>query len=1102
MSRFASSLRTSWLVVLALAVWHLPANAQVLYGSLTGVVSDSAGAVVPNATVKARNVETGQEATGQTNAAGSYTLSTLTPGTYELSITASGFRVLTRRGIAISANTVRREDATLDLGQVTETVTVEAGAVALQADTADVHTELGAREVINMPLPRYRNYQSLINLVPGATPGQYQNSIQAAPGRALSTNVNGVNRNNNATRIDGALSVFLWLPHHTAYVPPAETIETVNIVTNNFDAEQGFAGGAAITVITKSGTNALHGSAWSLHDNGALQAKNFFNRLAKPKNLNNIYGVTLGGPIVKNKLFFFGGWEGVRERQGASTNLTVPTADQRAGNFSAYNAVIYDPQTSSVLSGAGRTPFPNNTIPLARQSAISRRIQDLVPLPNRPGLVGANFEANGSQRLDKDNLDAKINWNRSTQQTIWGKYSIMNAVVACNAAFGAGGGAALCPSGSSIGDGTLRTQVATIGSTYVFTPSFLWDGVLGWTRQGQAVLGFDYGKFTGRDLGIPGVNGGSTEVRDSGAPLMRISGYTNFLNDTDTRPFLAHDSSWTTQQNFSLNRTKHDIRFGFEGIRHILNHYNPDGGGNGGPMGAFNFTQGITSIPGATLTQFNSYASFLLGLPQTMQRSAQFETMTAYNWQLGWYLRDRWQVSRKLTLSLGVRYELFPLQTRAGRGGIEGYDPNTNLVSVGGIGNVPKDLGISTSKKLFAPRIGVAYRVTNSMVIRTGYGLTYNPMPLARPLRGFFPLVSASTFTSANAFQPFAPLESGIPTIAAPNTSSGFAPLPTTAAMRFISGDTLNRGYVQSWNFFLERQLPGQMIAAIGYVGTQTTRSFADKEINAAAPNGGTAGRPLFSRFGRSIDTWAWNGYLSANYHAVQVSVNRRAGRGLMLKGAYTFSKAINFTDEDGWTGTIMFNWDPVFSRNRARAGYDVPHNFQAGFVYELPTGPGKRYANTGVSRWILGDWQVNGVFAAYSGRPFTVSAAAGTLNAPGNTQTADQVKPVVERLGGIGPGQPYYDPTAFAAPTGLRFGTSGRNLLRGPGAVNMDMSLFRRFPVSERINLEFRAEAANVSNTPHFNNPAANVSAANFLVVTSAVADQRQVRLGLRLAW
>jgi hypothetical protein len=1082
-----------------LAAIH-PVSAQVLYGSLTGIVHDTAGAVVPAAAVKVVNPGTMQDFSTVTNDVGSYTFTTLPPGIYNMTISAKGFRTLAQRDIEITVNTVRREDLTLEVGQVNETVTVEAGAVSLQTDKADVHTEIGSKEITSIPLPHYRNYQSLINLVPGTTPGQYQNSIQAAPARALSINVNGVNRNNNATRIDGALSVFLWLPHHTAYIPPAETIETVNIATNNFDAEQGLAGGAAITVVTKTGTNDLHGSAWAFHDNAVVEAKNFFNTAAKPKNIVNIDGVTLGGPVRHNKLFYFFGWEGQHERLGASQLLTVPTADQRAGDFSRYNAAIYDPSTGDA-SGAGRTPFAGNLVPLSRQSTIARKIQDLIPLPNQAG-PSSNFLASGAQRLDKNNFDTKVNWNRTTKNTIWGKYSIMQAKVGCDAAFGAGGGAALCPSGSNIGEGTLRTQVSTIGSTYIFSPTFLWDGLLGWTRQGQSITGFDYGHFIARDLGIPGVNGNSTNIRDSGAPLMIIAGYTNFLNDTDTRPFFPHDMSWTTQQNFSLNRTRHDMRFGFEGIRHVLNHYNPDGGGNGGPMGRFEFNQGITSTPGATLTQYNSYAAYLLGLPQTVRRAAQFEQMTAYNWQFALYFRDRWQVSPRLTLSLGVRYELFPLQTRGGRGGIEGYDPTTNLVSVGGLGGVPPGLGITTSHKLFAPRFGIAYRLNNETVIRTGYGITYNPMPLARPLRGFFPLVFAASFTSPNNYQSEGTLAQGIPDIVLPDISSGHVPLPGTAAMRFISGNELHRGYVQSWNFFIERQLPGQFSAAIGYVGTQTVRSLADLEINAAAPGAGTAGRPLNAAFGHSVDTWAWNGYLSANYHALQVSFNHHTSHGLSVKGAYTYSKAINWTDEDGWTGTIMYNWPGVFSRNRAIAGYDIPHIFQTGFVYELPTGKGKKFASSGAARWILGDWQINGILQAYQGRPFSVTAAAGALNAPGNSQTADLINPTVEKLGGIGSGQPFYDPTAYAAPTGIRFGTSGRNTLRGPGTIDFDTAIFRAFPIRERAKLEFRAEASNVTNTPHFSNPNANISAANFLVVTAANADQRQLRFGLRMSW
>ncbi|MEO7653933.1 MAG: TonB-dependent receptor, partial [Bryobacteraceae bacterium] len=537
-----------------------------------------------------------------------------------------------------------------------------------------------------------------------------------------------------------------------------------------------------MTVITKSGTNQLHGSAWAINDNARFQAKNFFNTAAKPKNNNNIDGVTVGGPVVKNKFFYFFGWEAQHERLGATQFLTVPTADQRAGDFSRYNAVIYDHATGNA-DGSGRTPFAGNIVPLGRQSAVIRRIQDLIPLPNLPG-TASNFLANGSQRLDKNHFDTKVNWNRTTSNMIWGKYSTMLAKVGCDAAFGAGGGLPLCPAGSSIGDGDLRTQVATAGTTYMFSPTFLYDGLFGWTRQGQLVTGFAYGTDVGKTVGIPGTNG--KDIRESGAPTLNIAGYTNHLSDTDTRPFIMHDSSFTTNHNFSLMRSKHDMRFGFEGVRHVLNEYSPDGGGFGGPQGILRFTQGITSTTGAALTQYNSYASYLLGLPQSMGRAAQQEIMTAYNNQFAFYLRDRFQVSQKLTLSLGVRYELYPLQTRSGRGGIEGYDPNTNIVTIGGLGGVPKDVGVSTSHKLFAPRVGFAYRLGTKMVVRAGYGLTFMPMAMARPLRGFFPLIIASNFNSPNSFQPVRTVEQGIPLIVAPDISSGRVQLPVAAQMRYI----------------------------------------------------------------------------------------------------------------------------------------------------------------------------------------------------------------------------------------------------------------------------------------------------------------------------
>ena len=1080
------------------------AQAQVLYGSIVGTVQDGSGAVVQDAKVTIVNTGTGQSQSTATGTSGTYSLQNILEGRYDLSVSAKGFRGYTRKDVTVTVNTVRRENIVLEVGQVNESVSVEAAALTLQTDKADVHVDLNAEAVQNLPLPHYRNYQTLLNLVPGATPGTLQNSIQISPERALSTNINGVNRNNNATRIDGALSIFLWLPHHSAYVPPAETVETVNITTNSFDAEQGMAGGAAVTVITKSGTNALHGSVFAFNDNAALRARNFFNNGHKPGSNDNIDGFTIGGPIKKNKLFFFQGWEGNRERLGYNALMTVATPDQRAGDFSAYKATIYDPVTGN-LNGTGRTPFPNNIIPLNRQDALTRKIQDLVPAPNLAG-VSNNYANTGSQQLDRDNFDTKINWNRSDTQTIWGKYSIMRATTGCQPGLGAAGGAPLC--NGNIGVSNSRTQVATIGQTKTFSPTFVWDGLLGYTRMGYGLTGLDYGKTGALEtLGIPGLNGTACsscplDPRNSGAPQFPISGYTQLGNDADTRPFFAKDDTFTTSQNFGWTKSKHDIRFGFEALRHHMNEYAPDPGGGGAPQGQIAFTGGITALSGgAAPAQYNSYAAFLLGMPQTMKETLEFEQRTSFNYSFAWYVRDRWQLTKRLTVSIGVRYELYPMMTRSGRGGIEEYNPDTNAVALGGVGGNPRDLGISTSHKLFAPRLGFAYRLSDSTVIRSGFGITYDPMPLARPLWGFYPISASNIFTSANSYQPLRLIDQGMPPIVPPDLSQPTVPVPATALVRFISGNELHRGYSESWNFIVEREMPWHLLTSIGYVGSQTVHQLADLDINAGVPGGATAGQPLFAAFGRSATTYAFNGYLSAHYHSLQIAFNRRTAGGLTLKGAYTYSKAIDMTDEDGWA-EVGWNYLPALKRNRALAGYDVPHNFQLGFVYEFPFGRERKYATRGVANWVLGGWQTNGVFSSVYGTPFTVTASGASLNAPDNTQTANQLKPTVQKIGGVGPGQFFYDPAAFAPVTTAQFGTTGRNILFGPGSVNLDLSLFRKFRIRERLALELRAEAFNSLNTPHFSAPDGNANDASFMQISSAAQDQRQLRLGLRLSW
>lgn len=1070
-----------------------PAYSQVLYGSIVGTVEDPTGAVVPNATVTATNTLTGLERTTATDSSGRYVLNNVLPGTYDVKVTAAGFRPFVNSGLQVAINEVTRVNVKLEVGAVTEQVTVEAAALMLQTDRSDVRHELaGARELVNLPLANYRNYQSLINLVPGATPARFQNAITDTPARALTTNVNGTNRNNNNTRLDGATNVYIWLPHHTVYVAPAETVESVSITTASFDAEQGMAGGAAIAVNTKSGTNEFHGSAFVFHENSKWGAKNFFFRDPKtPKSLRNIDGYTIGGPIKRNKLFFFTAWEGTRERVNRNAFFTVPTADQRQGDFSAFNTVIYDPATGSP-DGSGRTPFPGNVIPLNRQSQLIRRIVADIPPPNVPGQVASNFFNSDTQAMNRDNFDTKINWNRSQNHQIWGKWSIMDAQV--TGRFGLNdkvGGACLCDGG--IGTGSTTVNVATIGQTWTITPTFLLDTTLGFTRMGQVVKGPDFGKNFGSEVwGIPGTNG--PDPRQSGMPILTISGYSTLGNPEGWSPIFRNDQSYTLTQNFSLIRGAHDLRFGFDGVRHWLNHWQPELGA--GPRGTLNFNQAVTGLRGRATNQFNGFASFLLGLPNSMSKSIQWIKMTGFEWQLAWYFRDRWQVTRNLTLNLGLRWEKYPLMTRAGVGGIEQWDENTNLVLIGGAGGNPKDLGIGTSNRLFAPRVGFAYRIGDNTVIRSGYGISYNPMPLARPLRGFYPLTVAFDFNAENAFLPFRPVEQGIPDFSGPDISSGRVPLPGRALMRTIIGKELKRGYIQSWNFFIQRKMPGDFVVDVGYVGTQTVRSFGDWNANAAAPGGGASGRPFNRRFGLAVDMLYWNGQFSANYHALQVAINRRAADGLTIKGAYTYSKAINMTDDDGWAG-VMFNYLPHFRRNRAQAGYNIPHIFQLGYVYELPFGRGKKYLNSGPGRVILGDWQVNGIFSAFQGRPFTVTADGASLNAPGNTQTADQIRPSVRKIGSL---DEFFEKSAFAPVTELRFGNTGRNLLRGPGVVNMDLSLFRDFPLSERYRLQFRAEAFNVSNTPHFDNPTSSVNSGDFMRIRSAASDQRTIRFGLRL--
>ncbi len=1144
------------------------ASAQVLYGSIIGTVTDQANAMVPRAVVTVKSLSTGLSRQVITDDAGYYSITNLAEGTYDLSVSAPGFKALTQKNVNVLINNVARLDLGLVVGAITETITVEATGAQLQTTKTDVNVNLAARAIGNLPLSGYRNFQSLVNLVPGATPVRFQNAAIDTPQRDLSTNVNGQERGNNNTRVDGAANILVTMPHHMVYVPPVESIEEVNVSTNNFEAEQGMTGGAAVTVSTKAGTNQFHGSAFAMHTDGAFRTywwdENRAGVKTKPKGIRNIDGGSVGGPIKKNTLFFFTDWEGTFERVGRSLTFSVPMDDFRTGDFGRKlgapisdargaaimvptteggstqlrQGMIFDPFTGN-LDGTGRSVFASNgrlnVIPASRLNPAMMKLLALVPRSNQPGDTN-NYFNGGTQRLNRNNIDAKVNWNPSRKHQIYFKYSVMDALVHGDFGLGAAGGGCLCD-GGGVGDGHTLVQIAGIGQTYTVSPTFLIDGTLGWTRFGQNVRSPDLGTNFGLDtLKIPGTNG--PDPKEGGMPAFNFgSDYSSLGNTEGWNPLFRNDQSYTFNTNASWTKGAHEIRFGFDLIHHLMNHWQPELGA--GPRGAFTFGNAVTSLNTAAVgaavgfqggtpsfeNSWNGLAGFLLGTPTDSGKSSQFIKMDSLENQFALYIRDRWRVTPKLTLSLGLRWELYPDRTRSAGLGIESYDPTTNEVLVGGRGGIPQDNGVGYSKKLFAPRVGFAYQVGNSTVIRSGYGITYHSHPWgAQALRGWYPQTIVAVYSGINGYQPVTtdpnyvaagvpnkPLgtEVGIPPICCPDISKGRIPLPSSDEMGYpVANRQMQRGYIQSWNFIIERKLPGDMVTSVGYVGTASVNGFAFLDINASQiPGTGNAGRPLFAKFGRTATTREWEGRTHSNYHSLQATINRRVSGGLFLQGAYTYSHAIDMANYGDWTA---FSWNApsVFNRNKASAANNIPHVFQLGYVYEAPFGEGKRWATNGVSKAVLGGWQINGILSAYQGRQFSLSASGATLNMPGNAQTPDQIKPIVEKLGRVADDGTWFDTSAFARPTGIRFGTVGRNTMRGPGVVNTDLSLFRTFKVMERVNLQFRAEAFNLSNTPHFANPNGNANSSNFgkILSTQSAADavgrSREMRLGLRLGF
>ena len=1066
-----------------------PARAQVLKAQVLGTITDSTGGVIPAASVLLTETSTNSARERSTNESGLYVFPNLDPGTYEVAVEMEGFNRAVRGDIVVLPNTTVRIDLEMQPGAVTETVTVTGAAPILQTDRADTGAKLETKQMRELPLLFNRNYQGLLTLVPGVgrpwrPHSQFYNSQDS-----LSMRVNGQGRQFNNFQIEG-IENKIDNGNLTALVPPIEALQTVDISTSNFDPEFGNAGGAVVNVTLRSGTNEVHGSLFHFHRNENVQSRQVFATGKAPTTYNQ-FGGTLGGPLIRNKMFLFGDFQGSRDNLGERTQAAIPTLPFRMGDFSGQGERIYDPSTGDG-EGAGRVAFANNVIPLARQSPISRAILDFIPDPTRQTDAGSNnFEKSTARIKTIDAFDVKYDWLVTDTGRFTLRYSRQEAEVTDCGLYGPNCGIYGGPRNNGFsGTGPATTQSPMVSYSQVFSPTFVWEGRFGIVRNRNDAINADRGLTTAQDIGIPGVN---IDEWTSGMSEIRIDGFGRpVVGFSPSLPWARSVTFFGITNNFTKTQGNHVIRFGFE-IRRERNDLLQTQTFN--PRGRFQFRQGQTATQEDTLRGVgNAFASFLLDQPGIHGRDIAIQFPARRELILAYYLQDKWQVSPKLTLDLGLRLE----SERASRprfpGGFSNYNFRDNTLELAGIGSVPMDMGVRGAPLGLGPRFGAAYRFDERTVMRVGYGISYINRRMAQYN---FPVKQNNAFNAPNSFAASGSMSEGFPAFQSFEIpSNGIIENPNPRQNYGSTPADLARAYVQSWNVALQRSLPMDFVLDLAYVGNHGVNNQTGWDVNAALAPG--TQRPLLAVFNRNTSTNTFIG-THTYYNSLQAKLDRRFANGFGLTTSYTWSKALNFSDDTGGLQVDGF----AFLTNRGRMRSDRRHVYAQSFMYELPFGKGKPLAQHGAAAAVLGGWQVQGIVSLMTGEPFTIGAAGSTLNAPGNGQRADVVgTPSI--LGGIAGPQGtdlWFTTDAFAVPQQGTLGNAGRNIVDGPGLANLDFSIFRRFAVpslGEQASFTLRVESFNFTNTPHFLNPNANRSNSNFGRVTRAANDQRQFQFGL----
>ncbi len=1085
-------------VCLAAAPLLPVAPAQTETAGINGFVTDSTGGVVPGADVVATNVNTNAEHPVSTSEAGYYVITPLPIGTYTITVEVPGFKTGVAENITLQVQQRAKIDFALEVGDLTEVVTVESAAPLLTTEETSLGQVVNNRSIVELPL-NGRNYLQLGTLAVGMMPtkkGMFNDHGSAFLANGLRYTMNnylldGLDNNSQITNLQSGGAEVMR--------PSVDAIQEFKIQTSNFSAQFGRSAGAVVNVAVKSGTNEIHGTAFEFVRNSALDAKNFFASAADPipPFKQNQFGATVGGPIVTDRSFFFSSYEGTIVRKGLTSIANVPVPQMLDGDFEA--RAIFDPtgQRESGDGGFVRDQYPNNAIPASQFDPVSSRVLALYPEPNLPGL-NANFLFNPNQQEDRHQFDNRVDYRLSETDQIYGRYSYTNRkfIAPGSLPFPAIGSTSDRLSNQQF----LSHQLAVV-ETHAFSPTVINEFRYGYNRVQANLRPFD----TTRRSDEFGITGVSTKEQVTGLANFRPAGFAA-LGDSSFLPNFQGSQTHQVINALSIIRGKHTMKTGVD-IRYpdsFFNTYQRE-------RGQVSFNGVFTQNPQNRGGTGSSMADFVLGMANGGILSNEI-TGTLEHSAYQFYFQDDWKATTRLTINIGIRYELIsPFMEGDNRQGNFILDPDDSafgtLLAAGTRGDGWEGRGlIRPDTNNFAPRFGIAYQLDDKTVVRTAYGVFYthnelwgvvNRMVAAFPFHvnvGFPTDQIHPNLVVADGFPP------GVlnPEVQPPN--------PRTVSFQ----QNFPAGYTQQWNFNIQRQLPMDMLFEIGYVGNTSVKLASNRNANQPIPGAGSPrSRRRFADIG-FLQTYEVMG--RGNYNSLQVRFEKRYTSGLQFLMSYTWGHGIELVPQQasGPLPRIQNNLD--LSGERARTANDARHRFVYSFTWDLPFGKDSAWARSGAAATVFGGWQLTGVSTLQTGLPFSVGLGFDSSNVGNAAQNA---RP--DRLAG---GQlsrsersidRWFDMSAFAVPEQFTHGNAGRMILDGPGTVNFDLGITRMFSLTERLRLQFRAELFNAMNTPQFDQPGGGsiVTAGRPMLtrgvgprIRRTISDNRQLQFGAKLIW